>query len=67
MGYMAKKVLNKKDSGYYDEYLNQFVFSVNEEDILQKEILKINGLQLDNQRYQTLLCKLDKLKDKIIK
>lgn len=61
-----KKVLNKKDSGYYDEYLNQFVFSVNEEDILQKEILKINGLQLDNQRYQTLLCKLDKLKDKII-
>ena len=61
-----KKVLNKKDSGYYDEYLNQFVFSVNEEDILQKEILKINGLQLDNKRYQTLLCKLDKLKDKII-
>lgn len=61
-----KKVLDKKDTGYYDEYLNQFVFSVNEENILRNKILKINGLQLDTQQYQSLLCKLDKLKDRVI-
>ena len=54
-----RKVLEKKHTGYYDHYLSLFSFSCTDEEIRQAAVLKINGLQLDDEKYKRLLRELD--------
>ncbi len=61
-----KKVLEKKESGYFDQYLGRILFDATEEEILQAPVLKINGLELDDTKYQQLLQELEgALKDAV--
>ncbi len=54
-----KKVLDKKESGYYDRYMAQISFGSTEEEIRTAQVLKINGLELKSKPYERMLADLE--------
>ncbi len=54
-----KKVLEKKESGYYERFMSRISFNCTREEIQNEKILKINGLELDDERYGRLLQELN--------
>lgn len=50
-----KKVLDKKESGYYERYMARISFDCTEEDIRTAPVLKINGLELRDKHYDRIL------------
>ena len=54
-----KKVLDKKESGYYDRYMARISFGCSEEEIRTAPVLKINGLELKSEPYGRMLADLE--------
>lgn len=61
-----KKILDCDDSKYMEDYLNHFQFNVTLEQIKRTDVLKINGLQINQAKHQQLLEQLQPFKDHII-
>lgn len=55
-----KKVLDKKESGYYDRYMARISFNSTEEEIRTALVLKINGLELKREPYGRMIADLEK-------
>ncbi|NBK92028.1 HAD-IIB family hydrolase [bacterium 1XD21-13] len=54
-----KKVLDKKESGYYERFMARITFDCTEEEILASPVLKINGLELKSEPYAQMLEELE--------
>ena len=61
-----KKVLDNGKSGYLDEYLSRFHFQAKREEILKLDILKINGLELHQDKRADLLDRLTMFENDIV-
>lgn len=53
-----KKVLDKREGGYYDRYMARITFDCTEEEIRNAPVLKINGLELKDEPYGRMLADL---------
>lgn len=60
------KVLNKKSTGFYDDYLSKFIFNASHNEIEKAQILKINGLFLNEEERNESMMIVEGLQDRVV-
>lgn len=57
--FWRKRVLEQKDSGYYEEYMSHISFGASAENIRRAHVLKVNGLLMDRAKYTQTLAQIE--------